>query len=54
MLKFLLGRILPHERLVKLGLPPMNFADDAVAGVGSIVQAVIAGSARAREQRWGS
>ena len=34
MLKFLLGRILPRERLIKLDLPPMNFADDAVAALG--------------------
>jgi hypothetical protein len=30
MLKFLLGRILPRERLIKLDLPHMDFADDAV------------------------
>jgi len=39
-LKFLLGRILPRERLVKLRLPPMNFADDAVTALGCIIGAV--------------
>ena len=34
MLKFLLGRILPRERPVKLELPPMEFADDAVEALG--------------------
>ena len=40
MLKFLLGRILPRERPIKLDLPPMNFADDAVAALGAIIGAV--------------
>jgi hypothetical protein len=40
MLKFLLGRILPRERPIKLDLPPMNFADDAVAALGAIIDAV--------------
>ncbi len=35
MLKFLLSRILPRERPVKLDLPPMNFADDAVVALGA-------------------
>jgi hypothetical protein len=30
MLKFFLGRLLPRERVVKLDLPHMEFADDAV------------------------
>ena len=30
MLKFLLGRVLPRERLIKFDLPHMDFADDAV------------------------
>ena len=30
MLKFLLGRLLPWERLIKIDLPRMDFADDAV------------------------
>jgi hypothetical protein len=43
MLKFLLGRILPRERLIKLDLQPMNFADDAVASLGCIIAAVAEG-----------
>ena len=34
MLKFLLGRLLPRERLIKLDLPRMEFADDAVEALG--------------------
>jgi hypothetical protein len=40
MLKFLLGRILPRKRPIKLDLPPMNFADDAVAALGAIISVV--------------
>ena len=40
MLKFLLGRILPRERIVKFDLPDMDFADDGVAALGSIMRAV--------------
>jgi len=43
MLKFLLGRILPRERLVKLDLPSMDFADDAVEALGCIMRAVSEG-----------
>jgi hypothetical protein len=43
MLKFLLGRILPRERLIKLDLPQMNFADDAVEAFGYIMRAVSEG-----------
>jgi hypothetical protein len=43
MLKFLLGRILPRERPIELDLPPMNFADDAVAALASILAAVAQG-----------
>ena len=43
MLKLLLSRILPRERLVELDLPPMNFADDAVATLGAIINAVAEG-----------
>ena len=43
-LKFLLGRILPRERLIKLDLPRMEFADDAVAAHGFIFGAVAEGS----------
>jgi hypothetical protein len=43
MLKFLLGRILPRERPIRLDLPPMNFVDDAVAALGAIMGAVVEG-----------
>jgi hypothetical protein len=43
MLKFLLGRILPRERLVKLDVPRLEFADDAVTAVGHIADALAAG-----------
>ena len=37
MLKFLLGRILPRERLIKLDLPRMESADDAVEAIGKVI-----------------
>ena len=40
MLKFLLGRVLPRERLIKFDLPDMDFADDAVEVLGHIMRAV--------------
>jgi len=40
MLKFLLGRLLPRERPIKLELPTMEFADDAVEAHAAIVRAV--------------
>lgn len=43
MLKFLLARLLPRERPVKLELPPMDYADDAVDAFGSIAAAVSQG-----------
>jgi hypothetical protein len=43
MLKFLLSRIFPRERLIEFDLPPMNFADDAVASLGRILAAVAQG-----------
>jgi len=43
MLKFLLGRILPRERLIKLDLPRMEFADDAVEALGRVMGAVSEG-----------
>ena len=43
MLKFILGRILPRERPIRIDLPQMEFADDAVAALGSIVRAVSEG-----------
>jgi hypothetical protein len=49
MLKLLLGRILPRERLIEFDLPPMNFADDAVASLGCILAAVAQGRISASE-----
>ena len=43
MLKFLLGRLPPRERLIKLDLPRMEFADDAVEALGGIMGAVSEG-----------
>jgi hypothetical protein len=43
MLKFFLGRILPRERLIKLDLPRIEFADDEVAALGFIIGAVAEG-----------
>ena len=36
MLKFFLSRMLPRERPVKIDLPRMEFADDAVEALGAI------------------
>ena len=44
MLKFFLSRILPRERPIRIDLPQMQFADDAVEALGSIVRAVSEGS----------
>ena len=43
MLKFLLGPILPRERLIKFQLPTMETADDAVEALGSVLGAVSEG-----------
>jgi hypothetical protein len=43
MLIFLLGRILPKERSVRVDLPPMGQASDAVDALGAITNAVSAG-----------
>jgi hypothetical protein len=43
MLKFFLSRILPRERPIELDLPQMDFADDAVEAIGSIMRAVSEG-----------
>jgi hypothetical protein len=43
MLKFLLGRFLPRERLIKLDLPQIKFADDAVESYRVITHAVCEG-----------
>jgi hypothetical protein len=39
MLKFLLSRTMPRDRLVKLDLPQMVFADDGVEALGYIMRA---------------
>jgi hypothetical protein len=44
MLKFLLGRLLPRERPIAIKLPEMEFADDGVAALGSIMRAVSIGA----------
>jgi hypothetical protein len=44
MLKFFLDRILPRERTIRIDLPQMEFADDAVAALGFIARAVSEGS----------
>jgi hypothetical protein len=44
MLKFLLNRILPRDRAVKVDLPKMEFADDAVEALGAIAQAISEGN----------
>jgi hypothetical protein len=43
MLKFLLGRLLPRDRLLNFEVPRMEFADDGVEAVGRIVRAVAEG-----------
>jgi hypothetical protein len=43
MIKFLLGRILPRERLVKLDLPRMESADDAVEALSKVISDVADG-----------
>jgi hypothetical protein len=43
MLKFLLGRILPRDRTIKLDLPEMDFADDGVAALAQIMRKVSKG-----------
>ena len=43
MLKFFLSRILPRERPIRIDLPQMEFADDAVEVLGAITSAVCAG-----------
>jgi hypothetical protein len=44
MLKFLLSRMLPRERPIKVDLPRMEYADDAVAALGSVTQSVTEGN----------
>jgi hypothetical protein len=40
MFKFLLDRVLPRERSVRIDLPAMEHADDAVDALGKIIDAV--------------
>jgi hypothetical protein len=44
MLKFFLSRMLPRERPIRIDLPKMEFADDAVEALGLIARAVSEGS----------
>jgi hypothetical protein len=43
MLKFLLDRLLPKERLIKIDIPPLDFADDAINGMAAITGAIAEG-----------
>jgi hypothetical protein len=43
MLKFLLDRILPRERSIRLDLPPLDRASDAVRAIAQVVHAVAHG-----------
>jgi hypothetical protein len=43
LLKFFLDRLLPRDRLIKLDLPQLHFADDSVAALGVILGAVTKG-----------
>ena len=40
MLKFLLDRLLPKDRLIKIDIPPLDFADEAVDGMAAISNAI--------------
>src|SRR5580700_8058237 len=44
MLKFLLSRTMPRDRVVKLDLPDMVFADDGVEALGCVMRAVAEGA----------
>jgi hypothetical protein len=52
MLKFFLSRMLPRERPVKIDLPRMEFADDAVEALGAITAAVGEGRITPNEAAW--
>jgi hypothetical protein len=43
MLKFLLDRLLPKERLIKIDLPPLDFADEAIDGMAMVGGAIAEG-----------
>ena len=49
MLKFLLSRVLPRDRQVKIELPRMVFADDAVEALGTVTQQLAEGTISANE-----
>jgi hypothetical protein len=44
MLRFLLSRVLPRDRLITIELPQLEFADDAVEALGRIAAAVAEGA----------
>jgi len=44
MLRFLLNRLLPRHRLIRIDLPPMLSANDALNGLQNILRAVAAGT----------
>jgi hypothetical protein len=43
LLKFLLDRLLPRERLIKIDIPRLNFADEAIDGMAAISSAIAEG-----------
>src|SRR6266576_2242077 len=43
MLKFLLDRLLPKERLIKIDIPPLDFSDEAIDGMAAISRAIAEG-----------
>jgi hypothetical protein len=43
MLKFLLDRLLPKERLIKIDIPRLDFADEASDGMAAISAAIAEG-----------
>jgi hypothetical protein len=43
MLKFLLDRLLPKERLIKIDIPRLDFSDEAIDGMVAISRAITEG-----------
>jgi len=43
MLKFLLDRLLPKDRLIKIDMPRLDFADEAIDGMAAITDAIAQG-----------
>jgi hypothetical protein len=43
MLKFLLDRLLPKERLIKIDLPRLDFSDEAIDGMAAVSRAIAEG-----------